>query len=350
MSSKANKQSKQKISFAEAVKSVIVDVNERAKDILAKRFGFGRKKGMTLSQIGDEYGITRERVRQIIQESVNKAKKRAEKDKLFREAEGAVKFTVESEYGIIPRDDLKEKVLDEKSEHNFVDFIVHCSEELEIIESDKKVEDAVALADFDFSEWERLHNVAEKVLADKAEALELEHFFDHFGRHLEDFDKEKFEKYLQVSRNIKKSVFGKWGLAHWSEINPKSTRQKAYLVIKESGKPLHFREVADLIYKFGLSPKEAHPQTVHNELIKDDRFVLVGRGTYALSEWGYQRGTVKDVIENILKDKQNPVHQDEIVREVLSVRNVKEATVIINLNNFFEKKDAGRYMLKRGVK
>jgi len=90
-----------KISFSEAIKSVTGGINERARDILAKRFGFGRKKGLTLSQIGDEYGITRERVRQIIQESLNKVKRETESNELFAKVEELTKFTVESEYGII---------------------------------------------------------------------------------------------------------------------------------------------------------------------------------------------------------------------------------------------------------
>ena len=51
---------------------------------------------------------------------------------------------------------------------------------------------------------------------------------------------------------------------------------------------MHFKEVAEAISKtFG---KKTHYATCHNELIKDSRFVLVGRGMYALAEWGYQAG------------------------------------------------------------
>ena len=339
-------------SFVEAVKSVTADINSRARDILAKRFGFGEKKGLTLSQIGDEYGITRERVRQIIQESLNKVKKKAKTDELFQKAEEIARFTVESEYGIIAKEELKRNVLaEQEKEYNFVDFIVHCSEELSEIALKGKIREAVVLNDFDLSRWEHLHSVAGEILKKKNEAIKTGHFFKEFSQESEiDFAEDEFLSYLRVSENIQRNVFDKWGLREWREISPKGTRQKAYLVMKEIGRPLHFREVADLIYKLGLNKKEAHPQTVHNELIKDDKFVLVGRGIYALKEWGYRSGTVKDVIENILKSKQNPVHRDEIVKEVLSVRDVKKATVIINLNNFFEKRDSRLYALKKNNK
>jgi hypothetical protein len=128
---------------------------------------------------------------------------------------------------------------------------------------------------------------------------------------------------------------------------------------------LHFTEVANLIDEF-LSPKKTSEfsvvaasataaavplakktnfQTVHNELIKDARFVLVGRGVYALKEWGYEPGTVKDVISQVLKKAKQPLSQDEVLKRVLSQRLVKESTILLNLGNkkCFLKSENGRY-------
>src|SRR3989344_4735689 len=66
------------------------------------------------------------------------------------------------------------------------------------------------------------------------------------------------------------------------------------LVIRKHGSPIHFRDVAKQIMV--MFKKKAHVATTHNELIKDPRFVLVGRGLYALAEWGYAPGIVRDVI------------------------------------------------------
>jgi len=112
-------------------------------------------------------------------------------------------------------------------------------------------------------------------------------------------------------------------------------------------KPLHFREIAKHIDMYKLGKKTAHPQTVHNELIKDERFVLVGRGIYALSEWGYKKGTVKDVLEDILKGAQSPLAKDVILDKVMTIRKVKKSTIVINLNSYFEKVGKDAYTLKR---
>jgi len=94
---------------------------------------------------------------------------------------------------------------------------------------------------------------------------------------------------------------------------------------------LHFSEIADAIKKSEFKRKDVTTQAIHNELIKDSRFVLIGRGIYALREWGYKRGTVADVIAEVLKKEGAPLHHDEIVRRVLKSRQVKETTILLNL-------------------
>jgi hypothetical protein len=157
--------------------------------------------------------------------------------------------------------------------------------------------------------------------------------------------------YLEVSKRIQENNEGKLGLIDWPEIKPRGVRDRAFLAFKKHQKPLHFTEVAKMIDKleFGAPNKKTYPQTVHNELIKDARFVLVGRGTYALAEWGYTPGTIKDVITKVLSEKSEPMHKDDIVREVLSQRLVAKNTVLMNLNNKknFEKDLEDKYFLRK---
>ena len=105
---------------------------------------------------------------------------------------------------------------------------------------------------------------------------------------------------------------------------------------------MHFKEVADAIGKiFG---KKIHYATCHNELIKDARFVLVGRGMYALAEWGYKAGIAREVIEEILK-KSGPLSKDDIVQHVMKERYFKKNTILVNLANtkYFKKNKNGLY-------
>lgn len=333
--------------FQEVVNSITQDINERAVAMIADRFGFGKRSRKTLGQIGENYGITRERVRQIIKEAINKVKQRTIDDELFREAQDKVKFTVKEKYGIISKEDLIKILADKDEEENFISFVLHCSEGVDLIEGRDDINEVITEKNFNFKKWKVVRDKAKMVLTKNDKALDGDTFFREFSKEHPDLEKEAFFSFLSVSSEIKKGVFEKWGIAHWQEINPKGVREKAHLVIKENKKPLHFREVAKLIDQFKLSKKKTHPQTVHNELIKDEKFVLVGRGTYALREWGYQRGTVRDVIENILVSSKIPLHQDKIIEKVLALRDVKKTTIIINLNNFFQKIDKQKYSFKK---
>ncbi|HZZ99204.1 MAG TPA: winged helix-turn-helix domain-containing protein, partial [Candidatus Paceibacterota bacterium] len=153
---------------------------------------------------------------------------------------------------------------------------------------------------------------------------------------------------LEVSKNLDRNIFNEVGLAAWSDIRPKGVRDKAYLVLKRAKDPRHFSEIAQLINSMGLGKRKANVQTVHNELIKDDRFVLVGRGMYALAEWGYKAGTVKDVLIDILRNARSPMPKETILAKVRDARLVKENTILLNLQDSktFVKNSDGTYTLK----
>jgi hypothetical protein len=133
-----------------------------------------------------------------------------------------------------------------------------------------------------------------------------------------------------------------WGLIKWPIVNPRNIRDKIYVILKENNKHMHFNEIATAIKDSDFKRKNVTTQAIHNELIKDNRFVLIGRGIYALKEWGYEKGTVSDIIAEVLKDAGEPLHRDEIVRRVLKSRYVKETTILLNLQ--------GRPQFKRVAK
>lgn len=347
---KSTKKASKNLFFEEVVNSITKDINERAIVMIADRFGFRKNDPKTLGQIGERYGITRERVRQIIKEAVNKVRQRALKDELFKKAEDKIKFTINEKHGIISKKELIETLASHEDEENFIGFILHCSDNFDLIDNEEEMEEVVTHSQFDFKTWKSIKEKAKDILHLHNKTLDSAFFYNELLKHHPELNEEVFFSFLSVSREIKRGVFEKWGIVHWKEIAPKGVKEKAHLIIKEHNKPLHFREVAKLIDEYKLNKRKTHPQTVHNELIKDEKFVLVGRGTYALREWGYQRGTVKDVIAEILGGSIEPLHQDEIIEKVLSVRNVKKTTIIINLNNFFKKIDKQKYALKSKVK
>ena len=337
-----------KITFKpkQVTKRILAVLNDRARDVIIGRYGLGDNTSrLTLEAIGKKYGITRERVRQIENYSISnirKSKEYAKEKKIFDE----LKDYVKSLGGLISEEDLLNIASKDKSTQNHIHFLLVVGEgfahEKEDEEFKKRWHIDSKLSEKIQESLKKLYtNLSDNDLIVESEIVST--FLDHVKELSEEYKNEEIVKrWLSISKKLGKNPLGEWGKAHSSNINAKGMRDYAFLVIRKHGSPIHFREVAKSIGE--IFNKKAHVATTHNELIKDDRFVLVGRGLYALAEWGYISGVVKDVIKKIL-EKEGPLTKEQIIEKVLKERYVKENTIIVNLQNpkFFKKDKQGKY-------
>jgi len=332
--------------------TLIADLHPRTKDILTRRFGLHGGESETLEAIGQDHAITRERVRQIVEDGISQVKDGGKEQEMVKEI-FQLFSRVLKDAGHVKRQDLIVDALGAEEAANDVVFLLHLGDqffkqkETEHLHpfwaSRKEVFDASPLV---------LEGVLEHLRKQK-EAVLFEDLVKAYSKGAdEQLTPQAFASLLEVSKYITKAYNGKWGLREWPEVYPKGMRDKAYVVLKNTGKSLHFVEVAKLIELLQGSlenqkAKNVLPQTVHNELIKDARFVLVGRGTYALAEWGYKPGTVKDVIIQLLQENGGFMDRDEIIEKTLGQRQVKESTILLNLQdkNYFDKDKEGRYRM-----
>lgn len=336
-----------KESFNAHNNSVLAELSDRSRDIIKLRYGIGQENSKTLEEIGRKYNITRERIRQILKEVFHKMEKNADSEILSIVRE-KITFTVREKSGIIKEQELIELLsFGDKKDRGAVRFFLDLLDDIRIEEKEKELEKSYAFSDFILENWQKIKNDVKAILERIGHPLHGNDLYQELTKLNANITHKKLFDYLAVAEEIKRNNFGKWGLASWMEINPKGTREKIYLVLKEKGAPLHFREIAKAIDENKLSIKKAHPQTVHNELIRDERFILVGRGTYALSEWGYKKGTVKEVLEDIMKKNSKPMKKEEIMSEIMRHRQVKKTTVVINLNNYFMKVGKDLYSVKK---
>jgi DNA-directed RNA polymerase delta subunit len=336
-------------SFFDLANSILESLSERPREIIKKRFGLlGEKEIKTLDSIGKEYKITRERVRQIIADSFRKISKDEKAIEKFAKAENKIILEISGRSGIIKQNEVLMKLSggDEK-ERNAAVFFAGCIKNIKTLESKGLIKKAWAVSEDILEKIKEIDQIARQVLEGKKVPIGKKELIEEIFKKISSADKREIEDFLEVLLIVSQNKFGKWGLSFWAEINPKSAKDKIYLILKEIGKPLHFSQIAKKIDEHGLSKKKAHPQTIHNELIKDDRFVLIGRGIYALAEWGYSKGTVREVLEKILTEK-GTLTKGEILQEILKIRKVKETTVMINLNNSkFFVKESGLYKIKK---
>lgn len=306
---------------------------EREREIISRRFGLHDRKE-TLEQIGELLGITRERVRQLEKAILIRLKMSAESG--MPEVNAIEKHFIRhlSEMGRAAKlQDLSDRVKSDDDKHTraHVAFVSELAPNLTVLSENDNYHHGVAIREHHLDEKALKGKVDQivKTVKEHGEAISLEDLHAKVGKYEHP---DHTRALASLSKNLA-HLRDQWGLTKWPTVNPKNIRDKIYVILQENGKPMHFSEIADSIKDSDFKRKDVTTQAIHNELIKDKRFVLIGRGIYALSEWGYSKGTVSDIISDILKKEAAPMHRDEIVRRVLKHRHVKETTILLNLQS-----------------
>ena len=315
-------------------------LSQRTVDVIERRFGLETGRRETLEAIGQSYQITRERVRQIENEGFSKIKPIIENNKdIFDNFKKVI-----VSFGNLKKEKELLDILGEGKYQNQVYFLLSNSKDFQRVPEDNLFHAFWTIDKNSFIDARKIIDSIINRFNKEKKTLSLEELLNSQKE-----PKEIFESYIEISKEIQKNPEGRYGLKNWLEINPKGIKDKAYLVLRKNEKPLHFTKIASLIEELPFpNIRKVHTATVHNELIKDNRFVLVGRGLYGLKEWGYEPGVVKDIIFNSLKEAKRPLTKEEILGRVLGQRFVKENTVVLNLQNknYFVRDEKGRYNIK----
>ncbi|MCU0653051.1 MAG: hypothetical protein MUD10_02220 [Candidatus Pacebacteria bacterium] len=307
----------------------------KQREVIDRRFGLKTGDRETLEAIGKSHNICRERVRQIEKASLSKMKKKSTglKDVAKQFARHLKNFG-----GVREEETLLEELGGREFKSHAFFLLTLSGEFLRAGDS----EDFNCLWALDKESLEAAKKFIEAAQASLKEKKQLASSRELAA--ISGLKKSIAESYLGVSRKIQKNKDGIYGLREWPEVNPKGIKDKIYLLLKKNNKPLHFTDVARKI-------DGSLVQTVHNELIRDKRFVLIGRGIYALREWGYSEGDVKDVISKIFENENRPLTKAEIMDRVMKQRIIKENTVLMNLSNkkYFSRDSEGKYLRAEGA-
>ncbi len=329
-------------------KELIGGLPDRVRKVLVDRFGLQGGEGKTLESIGKEYGITRERIRQIEGSGLSAVRDSDAYTEHARTLE-EIKQTIAALGGILAEHTILSELPKSDTERNHVLFLLtvghHFTDKRETPDFRRRWFVDQALAESVETALQELYDAV-----DASALLPEDEFLDLFAKHLKEAgvkirEAETMLRYLQISKRLGRNPLGEWGRLESPHVRIKNTRDFAYLTLKRHGSPMHFTEVAKGIRD--LFKKSAHPATTHNELIKDGRFILVGRGLYALQEWGYAPGVVREVIKGVLS-RDGALSREEIIDRVKRERYVKDATIVVNLQHSdFKRTQDGRYTLAR---
>jgi hypothetical protein len=337
-----------KISFKpkQVTKRITAQLQDRSSDVIMNRFGLtADAKRKTLEEIGKKYSITRERVRQVEEAALALIKK----SEAYKKEQGVfdeLKALIHSLGSIVAENELLSQISKDEATQNHIHFYLTLGEAFKKHREDEhfatrwSVDDEITGQVHD--SLKRLYtSLNDEDLVPETEIIKR--FFDQMKDVAERYKNEEIaQRWLRISKKISKNPLGEWGKTTSPNIHTRGVKDYAFLIMRKHGSPMHFREVADSISK--TFHRKTHYATCHNELIKDPRFVLVGRGMYALAEWGYKPGIAREVIRDILK-KDGPLSKEEVINRVMKERYFKKNTILVNLVNpkYFKKNKNGLY-------
>ena len=270
------------IDIKASVKAIIESIDqEREREIIKRRFGLYERKE-TLEQIGELLGITRERVRQLEKAILIRIKMVAERGELpdVTSCEKVIIRTLSDMGRVAKLHELTDKLLGKKSnsrERAHIAFIAELSPNLTVINETDNYENGVAIAEYgDEKKIKKQIEEIIKTIKTNKKPLTIEELHEKLNYE----HPNHVQALAQISKHLAhlKDV---WGLAKWPTVNPKNIRDKIF----------------------------------------------------ALDSWGYSKGTVTDAIKEVLEKAGEPLHREEIVRRVLESRQVKETTILLNLQS-----------------
>ncbi len=337
----------------EVIDNLMMVLNQKEKYVIERRFSLDSQQKSTLEEIGKKFHVTRERVRQIEKNALSKLRRNVGNTELIYVNEFAKKLLEEN--GGLMREDLlisgilnKLNMENEALDVHAIKLSLHLDVNLHRRSNTISYYPYIRFSTITDELIDLLATKCISVLKAKGDVLTedkiVAQVIKQIGKDRGNFTPDFIVACLLVHKSAK-SVQGGVGLSEWRHINPRTLRDKIYFVLNEYKKPMHFVDIANKISEHAFDRKTVNIQAVHNELIRSDQFILMGRGTYALEEWGYEPGTVADVIERILQET-GELSQDEIIDAVLKQRQVKKITIILNLKNNEKFERSGRNVYK----
>ncbi|MEK7540126.1 MAG: sigma factor-like helix-turn-helix DNA-binding protein [Patescibacteria group bacterium] len=341
----------------DVVNTLLRQLSSKEADVLRRRFGLTEQGEETLEHIGNVYQVTRERIRQIEGTSIKKIKQSSIFSDTIRPVEHVV-MNVLHQYGGALTDDMLMSRLLQANKDNLMGrkalrFILErlLDEKIDWLAETKKQRATWSVKNPPLEFFHKMAEHLAQLITTKAVPQTFDQLYElfktqpFFSEHADRTSADVVLSVLHVSQLFDQNPFDEYGLASWGQIVPKRMNDRIYLVLKKHGKPMHFVEIADTITK--IFKKKAYPPTVHNELILNEQYVLVGRGMYALKEWGFKAGVVADIVADVVKRAGKPLTREEVVAEVLKQRLVKRNTVHLALTDKqrFSRTSDGKYQL-----
>ncbi len=333
------------------IEQLLLLLSQKERFVVERRFSINAERRFTLEEIGQQFNVTRERVRQIEKNALQKLRRNVENYDVIVVNNAAYDILKENG-GIMREDILVSKIIKGNTQNDFgeIQFIISLDKRFVRVPNTIKYHPFVKFSAYEDGMIENVCHKSMSYLAEKGEIEDISKIAADVAAQVPGASSLQpvfFGSLYEIHKSFK-VLKDKVGLMEWRHIHPRTLRDKIYYILRQRKTPLHFVEIGNQIIAASFDRKGLNMQAVHNELIRHPDFVLIGRGIYALKEWGYSHGTVAEVIVSILKETES-LSEEQIIAEVLKKRQVKPITIILNLKNKPQFTRVGRkqYALKK---
>lgn len=333
------------------IDNLLLLLSDKEKNVIKKRFSLSGTPKSTLEEIGKDFSVTRERVRQIERSALMKMRRNVFNTAL-RHIHDFSSEVVKQNGGFLKEFSFLENLKSVlpsgiKIENNSIHLSLVLNDKLDCVGN--TIDFHPYLRDKSLSDYTLKFVSGQLInqLNKYGNVKSIEKLCIDLKNNLKDveFDVVKMKSLVGIDKRLTILDNELVGLLEWRHINPRTLRDKILYILRSDKKPMHFLDISKKIEGIKFDNRTINVQAVHNELIRHDNFVLIGRGIYALSEWGYESGTVTNVIGKLLQEK-GELSQDEIVNQVLKQRQVKKITILLALKNSEKFERVGRKMYK----
>jgi hypothetical protein len=275
-------------SLQEVLDAIFSSLKERERRVIEWRYGSLEGDPATLAEIGQEFGLTRERVRQIVQACLAKLAAESERRRR-RPLLECIRRGLEESGGISREHDLARAVqgcfppphpdlgaalrvlLEIEPDYQPAGLRVWALRELrpeQIAAIQDRFHARLRTAGRPLAEDDLLESVA----ADRAEDR------PHSAAFLLGC--------LCTDRRIARTEEGLFGLVEWQWLLPHSLDDYIYLALRAAGRPRHYLWITEQVNSLLPDGESVSPRDVHTSLLEQSgRFVRAREGTYTLSEW-----------------------------------------------------------------
>lgn len=322
----------------DTVSNLLLLLSEKEKQVILKRFDLQNSGKHTLEEIGQEFSVTRERVRQIERNALAKMKRNVFNTTL-RSLHDFIGNILKLHGGIIKEEDLfsiissvlpANTTIEKPATH--LAFVLNDS--VECVGNTILFHPYIKDKNIPDYSLKFVSNKMVNQLQKSGDLLKVDNLYNEVLPSVSELDlnQTKLRSLISIDKRITLINGDLVGLLEWRHINPRTLREKIFYVLRKESKPMHFNAISDKIMDEKFDKRSVNIQAVHNELIRHEQFVLIGRGIYALSDWGYERGTVSEVVENLLKEN-GEMNVEDIIDKVLEKRQIKRITILLALKN-----------------